>query len=642
MKKWLCILLCLVMILGMCACGGEETAEETTAQTEEPRKSYQGLVLKAAPDITVTLMSEFEEGVVIEPSDTYTYGDEIYYCYSNLMGALRYTAKGKGYYTVTKNLVMTQEKNEVETLIDVTPGKLSDGWEPKSYSSYTDEILNGSFGSDLSLWPEYAALMTSPWYTQPHGDQQITTQQQMEDYLQSLDGADDQMYLFSAGASAKYNYNIPMAIFTTTDLSSAKTVDDAAALMGQDKPTVVYRAQMHGNEPAGGEAALVMIGWLDSALGAELLDKINICVIPRQNPDGARNYVRTVLGDKDPNRDSLQMRTQEIVEFTRICLLLDPELIIDGHEYNANVEDATLGTGDLLVGVGFTNENSDAFRALGMALADQSIQAVTANGLDYRYYSNYVNSVNANISRTYWSMQGTQFVLLETRGIGCGLDAYNRRIMTHVVATEALLRYVAANADAVQTNVTNERQRIMDQGNVYSTDQILVLDYSAVEDLSLRHTGRKHDQLTGTTKDATYTPKVYSSIVRYRMAPTAYVIPAGESYTETVLKLMNRHNIAYTFIPAGSRVRLQQYLGNGDEATLTDEMTVTFPAGAYVFCRNQVQGNILSMLMEPDVTELAEQNGTLIQQGLITPSDGKIPIYRYIHDLTADGMISYS
>ena len=653
MKRWICGTLAVLMLFAFTACGKEEAPEATETQTEEQvqtqpteqeeaRPEFKGLVLKAAPEVYVTLYTEFEEGTVIVPTETYTYGDAQYFCYSGVMGPCRYVAKGGGYYAVTKNLVVTQEDNEKETLIDVTPGKMAGtGWEPTAYTGYTSQLLEGPYSSDLSQWPEYAELMTSPWFTQGNPDHQITTQAQMEQYLNSLDDADDQMYIFSAGASGLYRHDIPMVVFTNTDLSSATNVDEAAAILGQDKPTVMYRSQMHGNEPAGGEAALVMIGWLDSTLGAELLEHINICVIPRQSPDGAQNYERTVLGGIDPNRDSLRLKTPEIIEFTRVCNLLEPELIIDGHEYNAQVSNKTMGSGELLVGAGFTNNNTDTFKNLALDLSNEAFAAVEAGGMDYRYYTNYVNSVNASVSRCYWSLLGTQFILLETRGIGCGLEMYNRRIVCHVIATEALLRYAAENAENLQTVVEQERQSIIEKGAYYRQETLVGLDYTAVEDPSLNHGGRKHDQITGTSTQTIMTPKVYTAAKRTRVAPTAYVIPADESYTESVLNLMDKHEIAYTFIPAGCRVRLQQYTGTVEEATLAPETTVTFPNGAYVFCRNQVGGQILSMLMEPDVDDLEETKGTIAQSGVIWATDNTFPIYRYIHDLNAEGFIDY-
>ena len=407
------------------------------------------------------------------------------------------------------------------------------------------------------------------------------------------------------------------------------------------KLTVMYRAQMHGNEPAGGEGALAMIGWLDGSLGPTLLDKLNVCVIPRQNPDGGQDYKRTVMGDIDPNRDSLRLKTPEIQEFTRICNLLDPYIIIDGHEYNAKEDAQILTTGELLLGLGYTVENTTEFADLAHGIGDVVFEDMTANGFDYRYYTNQINSVNANVSRAYWSHRGTQFILLETRGIGCGLAMYERRIAVHVVATTAILRYAAENVEQVRATIDAERDYLVQSGAVYSTDRILSLETKDIDQPSRSHEGVKHDQLTGTGTPMSTTPKLTFNVARSRPAPTAYVIPAGESYTETVLKLMDRHGIAYTFIPEGSTARLQQYTGTVEAASLTGEKSVRFEKGAYVFCCNQVTGGILSLLMEPDVTDLAEQSGTLAQQGYFTVTDGYFPIYRYIHDLNADGFIDY-
>lgn len=637
MRRLIAFLVALSAVLCLCAgCGGQE------AQPKDPGPAdFKGLVLKAASDVTVSLYSEFDEGAPISPTHTFEGEEEDYYYYSGLFGAYRCKANGSGYYTITKNITMTEEKNQTKTVIDVTPGKMAgDGWEPAALSIYTDELLTGGFSDDLSQWPEYEAVFASPYFTQDHGDHQITTQTQMEEYLKSLDSADDRMYLYSAGTSKLYRHDIPIAVFTTTDLSGASDLEQAAKLMGQDKPTVLYRAQMHGNEPAGGEAALAMIKWLDEDLGNDLLDKLNICVIPRQNPDGAHNYERTVMGGIDPNRDSLRLETPEITAYMQLCQWLEPEIIIDGHEYNAQVVNKNLADGDILVGLGYTNDNTMTFRDISLEVSHLIFDAVAENGLGYRYYSNYVNSANASISRAYASQQGTLFFLLETRGIGCGLAAYPRRIATHIISTETILRFAAENADRIQSTVDAERQNIITNGAIYDMGDTILLDTSAVEDITLRHPSKKFEQLTGLATDNILTPKVYSAVTRSRVAPTAYVIPAGESFTETVLKLMDKHGIEYTFIPEGSTVKLQQY-SSAEADLLTNEKSVTFPKGAYVFCKNQVRGITLSMLMEPDVDDVAEQSSTLVQQGILRATNGLFPLYRYIHNLNAAGFIDY-
>ncbi len=635
MKRLFVWLTAVLMLICLCTGCSEK------APADPVPENVKGLVVQVADGVTVSLSTEFEDGTPLSPTNTYEGNGYTYYHYANLLGIFRCKAFGAGRYTETTNIVMTEEKNEIRYMLDLTPGETDGaGWAPKSFSTYTEELTNGGFISDLSLWPQYSEVLTSPYFTGEHQEHQITTQSQLEAYLAELDDPDDDLYIYSAGTSSLYRHDIPMVVFTLTDLSTAENAQQAAALMGQDKPTVLYRCQMHGNEPAGGEAALVMINWLDGKLGEELLEKINICVIPRQNPDGAQNYERTMIGGIDPNRDSLRLKTAEIASYMKICQWFDPELIIDGHEYNAHTAKKTLTGGDILVGLGYTVENSDAFRSFNLEISNKIFAAMTENLLDYRYYSNYVNSVNPSLSRAYASMQGTMFVLLESRGIGNGLGMYERRIVSQIVSAETLLRFVAENADRLQQVVDAERQMIIDQGAVYSQNTKISLATSGAEDLTLRHPGRKQDQITGIPQEVTTTPYVYTNVTRSRIAPTAYVIPAGEGFTESVLQLMDKHSIAYTFIPAGSVVKLQQYDKNESDY-LTDEKTVTFPNGAYVFCRNQVRGNILSVLMEPDVDNVEEYKGTLVQQEMISQNNGCYALYRYIHNLNEDGFIDY-
>mgnify|MGYP003694581765 CR=1 FL=1 len=63
--------------------------------------------------------------------------------------------------------------------------------------------------------------------------------------------------------------------------------------------------QQHGNEPAGGEAALALAAELADATRASILDQINVLIVPRANPDGAFHFVRGLKNGGDVNRDHL-------------------------------------------------------------------------------------------------------------------------------------------------------------------------------------------------------------------------------------------------------------------------------------------------------------------------------------------------
>ncbi|MCC6992097.1 MAG: peptidase M14, partial [Acidobacteria bacterium] len=77
--------------------------------------------------------------------------------------------------------------------------------------------------------------------------------------------------------------------------------------MSAARPTVLVLAQQHGNEPAGGEAALALAERLAGAEAA-LLDRVNVLIVPRANPDGAERFARTTVRGADVNRDPLLLQ----------------------------------------------------------------------------------------------------------------------------------------------------------------------------------------------------------------------------------------------------------------------------------------------------------------------------------------------
>ena len=638
--------------------GSAVTFPESTGVKEENGKwlaaapveaEFQGLVVHAEKGVSITLYSEYKSntGEKQTPTKTVENGNMVSYYYAGASGPYRCVANRSGYYKLTKNIYVSPEeaKTCTEQTILLQPragGTATDSWEPANYQEYTDEMLAlNAHNTDISQWPEYADVFTTPWHTQDHAAQQMTTQSQAEDFLFGMDTIDDNMYIFSIGKSGEYGYDVWAIFYTETDLSAATTYEEAAALMGQDKPTVMYRAQIHGNEPAAGEAALAMAQRLDGAYGGNLLTKINVVLVPRSSPDGARNFSRTLPSGIDPNRDMLRLESQEISDYVALYQLVQPEMVIDGHEYDGAAGSSYTYDSDITAGAGFSNANTDAYQQTSIAMLQGVFDAVKENGLTYRYYSNQLNSDNANISRPYFGQQGVLSFLLETRGNGTALVNYNRRIITQVVAVSGLLDYFAENADEIQQMVDAEKQNIVENGKTYRDADKIALSTVAVADAGYGF-GVNRIYQNGNETIVNVNPGVFTDVQRSRTAPTAYVIPAAATFTQQVLALMDKQGISYTFVPAGATILLQQYTGTATTAALTAEQSVTFGQGAYVFTMNQEKGLTLAMLMEPDVTDLSEQKGTLAQQGIITPVGGSFPIYRYCYDLNAAGFINYT
>lgn len=620
---------------------------EWTLNGEPADEEFVGLVLTAAPGITVTLYKGVaeENRTKVTPTKTRT-GETNYYYFAIESGYYHYVASGTGYYKIKKNLYMTAAEAAAKTVLEVTPPKLSgEGWEQTTtVKLYTDEVLSGVRNSDPSQWQEYADIFTTPYFTQERTAYQMTTQDQMEAFIDQLDDEKDNLYVYNAGYSSGYGFPIDAIVITKTELSGAQTLEEAAALVGQAKPTILYRAHMHGSEPASGEAALAMLQRLDGALGEEVLDKINVVMIPRNSPDAAYEYTRNLTSGVDPNGDNLKAEYSETEAYFRVYDLFVPEIVFDGHEFIAPTMGPYIEYDDALIGVGFAAENSAEFVDAYRPMIDLVRQELTTNGLYYRYYSNIVNHNGASVSRSHSALQGTMFVLIESHGIQVGTEGYHRRMVSQVVSMQTMLEYIARHAGEIQSVVDAERQRIIRDGATYEESDQVLLELAQSSDESWQHPAI-HLYQSGKVVNETITPKVWDTVVRSRIAPTAYVIPAGKDYTEDVLALMDKHNIAYTYLPAGAQVLLQQYSGTVTSSSVTDvalseETAVTFGTGAYVFCKNQVKGLLLSALMEPDVSKSVKHG--LAYRGLVPCVGGRFPIYRYIHDLNAEGFIDYT
>jgi hypothetical protein len=97
------------------------------------------------------------------------------------------------------------------------------------------------------------------------------------------------------------------------------------------RPRVLLIGQQHGDEPASAEALLVVATAL--ARDTSLLDRIEVIVLPRANPDGAAIGRRVAADASDINRDHLLLRTPEAQAIATLARELSPALVVDVHEH---------------------------------------------------------------------------------------------------------------------------------------------------------------------------------------------------------------------------------------------------------------------------------------------------------------------
>lgn len=239
-----------------------------------------------------------------------------------------------------------------------------------------------------------------------------------------------------------------------------------AGLRAGALPTVLLLGQQHGDEPAGSEALLVLAQRLAGGPLAPLLDKLNVLILPRANPDGAQERRRVTASGIDVNRDHLLLKTPEAQAQAQLVRDYRPAVVVDAHEYtvvgrflekfgavqrfDALVQYATTANVPEFV----TRASEEWFRRpLVAALKAQGLSAewYYTTSMDIADRKVSMGGVQPDTGRNVNGLRNAVSLLIETRGVGIGRLHLKRRVQTHLVALESVLRSTAdRSADLIK------------------------------------------------------------------------------------------------------------------------------------------------------------------------------------------------
>jgi predicted deacylase len=284
------------------------------------------------------------------------------------------------------------------------------------------------------------------------GKADFTSQSEMMAYLRQLAERAPSMRL-DAQARSQQGRELPVLFFS----------HDQQAIGSGAKPVALIIGQQHGNEPAGGEAALALAQRLGEGDLAGLLNAIDVIIVPRANPDGADAFRRTLANGIDANRDHTLQRTPEIRAIGALFNRYKPALVLDCHEFTVGgrwVEKVGgLQRIDAMIQYATVPNLPPSLRQAESELFLPAILAAfDANGLTHDWYhttdgsrpdsSVAMGGIGPDTGRNVAGLRNAVSFLLETRGVGIGRAHFARRVHTHVVAAEAILKLAAANPGA--------------------------------------------------------------------------------------------------------------------------------------------------------------------------------------------------
>jgi len=233
------------------------------------------------------------------------------------------------------------------------------------------------------------------------GRQDFTSHEEMLAFVEGLRRRADSVQVRMVGASQE-GRPIPVMVLSG---SGAKT---AAELRRLGRPVVVMAGLQHGNEPAGGEAMLVLAQELATGSLRPLLDRLTVVIVPHSNPDGAYYFQRSPYSTIDINRDHVKLDLPETRAIHRVVNEFEPHLFIDAHEFsvaNRWIEKfGTIQSYDLMVQYA---SNPNVHPAL-TALADGKFLGALRNEVNRAGYSQFwYYTTSYNPKNLLVSMGGT-------------------------------------------------------------------------------------------------------------------------------------------------------------------------------------------------------------------------------------------
>jgi len=153
----------------------------------------------------------------------------------------------------------------------------------------------------------------------------------IDNFLQTLASRNDWYNYYVADFKTEQGRPLPYVYLTKPTQSSHGNTT------AQPKLRVYIQGEIHGNEPAGDQGIMALLGKMDanSTWTASLLERMDILILTRYNADGVHYFQRELASNIDPNRDHPKLLKQQTRDIKRAFNDYDPHVAIDMHEFTA-------------------------------------------------------------------------------------------------------------------------------------------------------------------------------------------------------------------------------------------------------------------------------------------------------------------
>ncbi len=478
------------------------------------------------------------------------------------------------------------------------------------------------------FFPEFDVTIDTPAFQKKKG---FTTHDEMMAFLRQLETNHAETVLLTTIGKSQKGKDIPMV---TLSKNNGNT----------NKVRVFCQGGLHGNEPASTESMLYLLDQLlNNPELNQLLDRIDLRMIPMANIDGYEKQDRYAANGLDLNRDQTKLMAQESVYLKKAFSDYNAEVALDFHEYRPYRKDFTqIGT------FGITSIYDVMFLYSGNLNVPENLRAFTEEpfisnvrsvmdekGLRHHDYISSSDhdghihfnqgSSNARSSATSYALTNSISALIEVRGVGINRTSFKRRVMTGFYVAESFLRTTYNNVDEIKKQIQIAKEQkdiaVVKSKPLVSEQQIQTIDLDKVEEITL---------------DVTIRDALNSSPVLTRERPNGYVIRKGHG---DLIEKLRTLGLDVTQISEPQSLEVEKYIVKDyyeqpekyEGATLqkitTDVVreTIEVEAGTWILVLNQPKGNIAIEVLEP------EAPNSFVSFGILkTEAGAELPTYRLI------------
>ena len=407
------------------------------------------------------------------------------------------------------------------------------------------------------------------------------------------------------------------------------TGTDPASLLAPGRPTVLLIGQQHGDEPAASEALLVIARELAQGLLQPLLERINVVIVPRVNPDGASRGEAMAAGGQDIARDHLLLSTPETQALARLTRDYQPMVVVDAGEYRVSDSyqrkfgavqkfDALLQYATAANLPEFLTKADEEWyrRPLLAALKGQGLSTEWDHTISTDMADRTVSMGGPEpvISRNVEGLKNAVSMAIDTRGAGLGRLHIQRRVHTHVTAITSVL------------GSTAQRARELNQLRPYLDKEVASLACKGQAMIEVANTPAQYDlqmldPMTGADKTITvdWESALALKTLKSRVRPCGYWLSASSN---TAVERLRLHGVKVLQIGEPSALlgdiyREVQRPGNAQQtgaAGMNNERpllpvktqvslvrgVIDAPVGSYYVPLGQPLANLAIAALEPD------------------------------------------